>query len=116
MPVIGADSNGEVRILQSYGGRSLASIGGRDRVPGALNAFGLADNIPQPEIVEVVKEVQVEVEKIVEVERIVEVEKEVEVIQEVEVETISPISYVAIGLGVILVVIAGVLYSRAKSS
>ena len=114
MPVIGADSNGEVRILQSYGGRSLASIGGRDRVPGALNAFGLADNIPQPEIIEVVKEVPVEVEKVVEVERIVEVEKEVEVIQEVEVETISPISYVAIGLGVILVVIAGVLYQRAS--
>ena len=60
------------------------------------------------------KEVPVEVEKVVEVERIVEVEKELEVIQEVEVETISPISYVAIGLGVILVVIAGVLYQRAS--
>ena len=50
----------------------------------------------------------------VEVERIVEVEKEVPV--EVEVETISPVSYVAIGLGVILVVVAGVLYSRTRNA
>ena len=47
---------------------------------------------------------------------IVEVPVEVEVIQEAEVETISPISYVAIGLGVILVVVSGVLYQRSKSS
>ena len=48
----------------------------------------------------------------VEVERIVEVEKEVPV--EVEVETISPLSYVIIGLGVILIVVSGVLYQRNK--
>ena len=48
----------------------------------------------------------------------VEVVREVEVIQEVEVvvETISPVSYVAIGLGVILVVVAGVLYSRTRNA
>ncbi|NSL76765.1 MAG: hypothetical protein HS049_04095, partial [Thaumarchaeota archaeon] len=70
----------------------------------------LPDKLPEPEIVEV--EVEVEVERVVEVEVI----KEVEVIQEVEVETISPISYVVIGLGVVLVVVAGVLYSRTRNA
>ena len=74
---------------------------------------------------EVVKEVEVEVEKIVEkeveVEVVVEKEVPVEVIKEVETEVtvteevISPISYVAIGLGVVLVVVAGVIYSRSTS-
>ena len=65
---------------------------------------------------------QVEVEKIVEVEKVVEVEKEV--VKEVEVEkevivteeVVSPVSYIAIGLGVVLIVISGVLYQRGKSS
>ena len=41
-----------------------------------------------------------------------------EVIKEVEVpvEVISPISYVAIGLGVVLVVISGVLFTRARQT
>ena len=148
-PTMGADSDGNMKIIRITGGGSIRGIG--DNSPGAIMAYGLRDgwdaeaevvevirNVPGPErvieverevevevevirdvpgperIVEVEKEVPVEVEKVVEVERIVEVEKEVEVIQEVEVETISPISYVAIGLGVILVVIAGVLYQRAS--
>jgi outer membrane protein assembly factor BamB len=116
MPTIGADSNGEIRLLQSYGGRSVTSLGLRNRVPGALNAFGLPDSLPAPVIQ------QVEVEKIVEVEKVVEVEKEV--VKEVEVEkevivteeVVSPVSYIAIGLGVVLIVISGVLYQRGKSS
>ena len=109
--------------------------------PGAIMGYGLRDgwddvleaevvevirNVPGPErIIEVDKIVEVEVikevnvpgpERIVEkevpveVEKIVEVEKEVEVIRTEEV--ISPISYVIIGIGVILAVVGGVLYTR----
>jgi len=47
-----------------------------------------------------------------------EIIKEVprETIKEVTVETISPISYAAIGIGVVLVVISGVLFSRRKKA
>jgi len=69
----------------------------------------------------------VEVERVVEVpgpERIVEVQVpgperivEVEVPgPQVEVQVISPISYVAIGLGVVLIVVAGVLFARRRST
>ena len=51
----------------------------------------------------------------VEVERIVEVEKQVEVEVTTTEEVISPVSYVAIGLGVVLIVVAGVLFQRSKS-
>ena len=88
--------------------------------------FGVAcGSAAAPEIIEkeVVKEVEVEVIKEVEVpgaERVVEVE--VEKIVEVEVEkevvtteeVISPISYVVIGLGVVLAVVGGVLFSRSS--
>ena len=52
------------------------------------------------------------VEVTVEVEKIVEVEKEVEI----EVETISPISYVIIGLGLVAVIVAGILYQRTRQA
>ena len=84
-----------------------------------------------PEVETIIQEVEVVVEREVEVEKIVEKEVEVEVIVEKEVpvevikevetevtvteEVISPISYVAIGLGVVLVVVAGVIYSRSTS-
>ena len=75
--------------------------------------------LPEPEIVEVIREVPGP-EIVVEVPGpIVEVpgpERIVEVPVEVEVQVISPISYVAIGLGVVLVVIAGVLFTRRRST
>ena len=115
-PTIGTDNKGAHRIIQHVGGGG-GFLFSSHASQGTLLALGLKDDIPvtQAEIIEVVREVPIEVERIVEVERVVEVPVEVEVIQEVEVETISPISYVAIGLGVILVVIAGVLYQRASS-
>ena len=111
-PSIGADKDGNVMLFRTVGGANwfgFGNIGVESVTPGAIFAFGLPDVIPEP--------LQAE---IIEVERIVEVEvvKEVEVIKEVTVteEVISPISYVAIGLGVILVVIAGVLYSRTRNA
>jgi len=113
-PSIGADKDGNVMLFRTVGGANwfgFGNIGVESVTPGAIFAFGLPDVIPEP--------LQAE---IIEVERIVEVEvvKEVEVIKEVEVtvteEVISPISYVAIGLGVILVVVSGVLYSRTRNA
>ena len=39
-----------------------------------------------------------------------------EVTKTVTVETISPISYAAIGIGVVMVVFGGVLFSRRKKA
>ena len=95
---IGATKDGEMIILRTTGGSRtngalLQAVGNTS--PGGVIAYAL----PTQAMVEIV-------------ERVVEVEK----IVEVEVETISPISYVVIGLGVILVVVSGVLYQRSKSS
>jgi LPXTG-motif cell wall-anchored protein len=47
-----------------------------------------------------------------------EVVKEVikEVPKTVTVETVSPVSYATIGVGVVLVVIAGILFTRRKKA
>ena len=98
-PTIGQTADGKTRLMQSYGGRGLTSQvpSLRGSVPGALTAFGLPDQLPEG----VSREVEVR-----------EVIKEVEV----PVEVISPISYVAIGLGVVLVVISGVLFTRSRQT
>ena len=120
-PTIGISNDGKPILNVVSGGRGRGGIGGLSSapmaIPGGLMAFTIPDVLPEQQVIIERVEVErvVEVEKIVEVpgeERIVEVEKEVEV----PVETISPISYVIIGLGVVLVVISGVLYQRGKSS
>ena len=60
-------------------------------------AYGLPDDLPEG----VSREVEI---------------REVIITEEVEVETISPVSYVAIGLGVVLIIISAVLYSRTRSA
>ena len=98
-PSLGKDANGKTLLIQGYGGRGLSSQipSLRGSVPGAIMAFGLPDDLPEG----VSREVEV---------------REVIVEKEVVVETISPISYVAIGLGVILVVVSGILFSRSRAS
>ena len=119
---IGADSEGKHKILLHIGGGGgflFGSSRGDQASEGSLAAFGLPDVLPEREVVQVPGP-----ERIVEVqvpgpERIVEVEVPVpgpEVEVPVEVAVISPISYVAIGLGVVLVVIAGVLFTRRRST
>jgi glucose dehydrogenase len=116
-PTIGATSDGKMRLLLQYGGRAVP---GRARIPGALTVFGLPDKLPEPQVItkEVVKEVIKEVVKEVPKEVIKEVVKEVvrTETKTVTVETISPVSYAAIGIGVVLVVIAGVLFTRRKKA
>ncbi|MCS4538405.1 MAG: PQQ-binding-like beta-propeller repeat protein [Thaumarchaeota archaeon] len=124
MPTIGAGKDGKYRIYTFIGGGGggFQAPGVSATVDGSLIAFGLPDVIPQPQVItkEVIKEVQVPKEVIKEVVKEVQVPKEVikevikEVPKEVTVETVSPISYAAIGIGVVLVVISGVLFSRKK--
>ena len=116
-PSIGADPNGNIILIQAYGGRSSADLG-RSAVPGAVMAYGLPDEIPesQVEIREVQvpgpeRVVEVEVERVVEVEKVVEVPVEVITTEEV----ISPLSFVAVGVGVVLVIISAVVFTRRKA-
>ncbi|MBI2127263.1 MAG: PQQ-binding-like beta-propeller repeat protein [Thaumarchaeota archaeon] len=108
-PTFGATTDGKMRMVQIFGG---SGTGGG--FPGGLMVFGLPDKLPEPQVItkEIIKEVPKEVVK----EVIKEVPKEVikEVTKTVTVETISPVSYAAIGIGVVLVVVAGVLFSRRK--
>jgi len=119
MPTIGADKNGKYKIFVHIGGGG-GFLSGSGTLAGNLVAFGLPDVLPQPQVItkEVIKEVPKEVVKEVIKEVPKEVIKEVpkEVVKEVTVETISPISYAAIGIGVVLVVISGVLFSRRKKA
>jgi len=107
-PSIGATKEGKMRIFLHVGGGGGLTLGNGLLVDGTLVAFGLPDKIPEPLVVtkEVIKEVPKEVIK--------EVPKEV--IKTVTVETVSPISYAAIGIGLVLVVISGVLFSRRKKA
>ncbi len=116
-PTIGADSSGDHKVFFHIGGGGGFSYARATELEGNLAAFGLPDVLPQPEIIEVVREVP---GPVIEVPGpVVEIpgpERIVEVPVEVEVQVISPISYVAIGLGVVLVVIAGVLFTRRRST
>ncbi len=105
-PVIAADAKGKIKIVQQIGGRT--TIRTPTEVPGAVMAFSLPAKLPEPQVVtkEVIKEVPKEVVK--------EVIKEVP--KTVTVETVSPVSYAAIGVGVVLVVIAGILFTRRKKA
>ncbi len=136
MATVGATKDGKMRIFAHVGGGGGILFANGLLVDGTLVAFGLPDVLPQPQVItkevikevpkEVVKEVIKEVTKEVIKEVIKEVPKEVikevikevpkEVIKEVTVETISPVSYAAIGIGVVLVVISGVLFSRRKKA
>ncbi len=104
MPTMGATASGKMRVFQLFGGRSLAgqSIPGRPSIPGALVALGLPDKISQPQVVP--KEVVKEKEVIKEVPKIV------------TVETVGPITYAAVGVAVVALVIAGVAMTRRKAS
>jgi hypothetical protein len=128
MPTIGADSDGKHKIFVHVGGGG-GFVYGNTATEGSLVALGLPDVLPEVETI--IEEVEVEVERVVEIENVVEVEVEKEVVVEVEVpvetivdkevevvtteEVISPVSYVAIGLGVVLIVVAGVLFQRSKA-
>jgi quinohemoprotein ethanol dehydrogenase len=100
MPTMGADSDGKMRLFFIIGG--AGSWRGPD-TPGAIMTYGLPDKLPEPQVItkEVIKEVPKEVIK--------------EVPKEVTVETISPISYGIVGLGIAIAVV-GIVLSRRKKA
>jgi len=104
MPTIGADKSGKMKVFLHVGGGGGLVLGPAVASPvdGTLVALGLPDKIPEPVVKEVIKEVPKEVIK--------EVPKEVVK----TVETVSPISYAVVGVGLILIVVAGVLITRRK--
>ena len=119
-PTVGAGDDGKHRIGLHVGGGGGFVFRGHGTAPGTFATFGLPDELPRSIAAAPAagEERIVEVEKIVEVpgeERIVEVEKIVEKEIVTTEEVISPVSYVAIGLGVVLIVVAGVLFQRSKN-
>ena len=76
-------------------------LGRSEAIPGALLAYGLSENINSAKII--IEEVPVDVEKVV--------EKEVVRTEEI----ISPISYVVLGLSLILIIISGMLFVRSRN-
>jgi outer membrane protein assembly factor BamB len=111
-PTIAADADGKMKLFRVVGGHQffanlLGPAGSGSPVPGAIMAYGLPDKIPTPQ--EIIKDLPKE--------QLKEVLKEVpkDVLAEVAPqEGISPISYGVIGIGLVLVVIAGVLFTRRK--
>ena len=140
-PTIGADGNGDMKIFQIIGGSRFGQGTPGALMSWGLNEFAVEAalkaapeiqrvNVPGPERIvdrvveverEVIREVEVPVEVVIEKVKEVQVDRivEQEVIKEVEVvrteEVISPVSYIAIGVGVVLVVVAAILFSRKRA-
>ncbi len=117
-PTIGINADGKPMIMVILGGKTSAGSGGVG--PGAIMAYGLPDKLPEPQVItkEVVKEVPKEVIKEVTKEVVKEVPKEVikEVTKTVTVESIGPVTYGAIGVAVVMAVVAVVALTRRKSA
>ena len=106
-PTIGATKEGKMRVFVYVGGSQTSYSGNGLGLDGSLIALGVPDSLPQPQVVikEVIKEVPKEVIK--------DVPKEV--VREVTVGTVSPISYAAIGIGIVIAVVGRVLSRRRKA-
>jgi hypothetical protein len=118
-PTIGKNANGKSILLLKTGGQMgylNGVMGGiaSTPIPGVLMAWGLPDKVPQP--ADIAREALKEVPK----EQLKDVLKDVpnEALSQVAppVETVSPISYGIVGVGVVLIVIAGVLFTRRKKA
>lgn len=107
-PTFGANPDGDIWMYQIYGG---SNFGGT--VPGAMMAFGLPDELPEAADAEIRAE---EAENRAEEAEARAAELESRIDQLNESPPINPISYVAIGIGVVLVVVAGILFSRKRAN
>jgi len=109
---IGMTAGGKPVLFVLIGGKTGAGSGNVG--PGAILAYGIPDKPPQPATItkETIKSAPKEVLK----EAIEELPKDV--LSEVAPtqETISPISYGIIGVGIVLIVISGVLFTRRKKA
>ncbi|MBM3897499.1 MAG: hypothetical protein FJ358_03105 [Thaumarchaeota archaeon] len=115
---MGKTAEGKSILLLKSGGNALLLrlLGGAasGQIPGSLIVYGLPDKVPQP--AEVAREALKEIPK----EQLKEVLKDVpkDVISQVAptAETISPISYGIVGVGIVLIVISGILFTRRKKT
>ncbi|MBI4257357.1 MAG: PQQ-binding-like beta-propeller repeat protein [Thaumarchaeota archaeon] len=110
---IAADADQKMKVFAIFGGaqhsvHGTRGVGGSPMVPGAILAYGLTDKLPEPQVItkEVIKEVQVPKEVIKEVPK--------EITKTVTVETISPVSYAAVGLGIVIAIVGIVMANRAR--
>ncbi|MBI2126794.1 MAG: PQQ-binding-like beta-propeller repeat protein, partial [Thaumarchaeota archaeon] len=96
-PTVAADAQGKMRLFQLVGGVAANGFGFGQPVPGALMVFGLPDAIPEEQQItkDMIKQAPREV--------VEEAARELGIVQ--SAETVSPISYVAVGIGVMLIVI-----------
>jgi len=116
MPTVGASKDGKYKLFLHVGGggSAFALASWYTNNDGSLVALGLPDKLPEP--AEVAREALKEVPK----EQLKEVLKDIpkEALRELAptTEVISPISYGIVGVGIVLVVIAGVIFSRRKKA
>lgn len=114
-PTMGADLNGDMKVFTVFGGAkhgvhgergvgNIAGPGGGANVPGAIVAWGLPDELPVTQ-----EELQAAEDRADQAEMRAQQ-------AEAEAGAISPISYVAIGVSVVLVVVAGILFSRKRNA
>lgn len=116
---VGADADGRMLILRTIGGARtngalMQNVG--DTSPGAVMAFGLPDNYEEQLAAEEAERAELQQEIDAERAALEEERIEFEATRQAAAGVISPISYVVIGVGVVLVVIAGVLFARRRST
>ena len=93
-PAFGADKDGNIKIFSLIGTGGI--LGRSEPIPGALLAYGLPENISDR-----IEENQVEVF----------VEKEIVITKEI----VNPISYIILGFSIILIIISGLIFRKAKN-
>ena len=93
-PAFGADKDGNIKIFSLIGTGGI--LGRSEPIPGALLAYGLSENISNR-----IEENQVEVF----------VEKEIIITEEV----VNPISYIILGFSIVLIIISGLIFRKAKN-
>lgn len=93
-PAFGADKDGNIKIFSLIGTGGI--LGRSEPIPGALLAYGLSENISER-----IEENQVEVF----------IEKEIVITEEI----VSPISYIILGFSIVLIIISGLIFRKAKN-
>jgi hypothetical protein len=93
-PSFGADKDGNIKIFSLIGTGGI--LGRSEPIPGALLAYGLSENISER-----IEENQVEVF----------IEKEIVITEEI----VSPISYIILGFSIVLIIISGLIFRKAKN-
>jgi len=92
-------------LAEQHGVWGSRGVVGGAQIPGAVIAYGLPNKIPTPQ--NIIKELPKE--------QLKDVPKDV-LAQVAPSEGISPISYGVIGVGSVLIVMAGVLFTRRKKA